>query len=83
MIILDVGPSSVRVEWSDSTLPSDNGGAPFRTVRLSYREANDDMWSSNPLEVDVERMYAVVSGLQDRTTYYIRMEVGNAIGMIV
>ena len=80
MVILDVGSESVRVEWSDS-LPMDNGGALIRKVRLSYKEVSAEEWTDEALEVDAGNMFTVVSGLRDRRTYHIKMEVGNVIGM--
>jgi hypothetical protein len=54
------------------------------TVRLTYRAMEDgvwpEVWSSEEVVVDVGRLHALVSGLQDRTTYQIKMEVGNSVG---
>ena len=80
--ILDVGPSSARVEWTPSTLPADDGGSPLLTVRLTYRMVEgqeEGEWSQAVLE-DVGRGFAVVTGLMDQTTYQIRMQVGNVLG---
>lgn len=70
----------MRVEWSRSTLPADDGGSLLRTVRLTYREVNEMVWSSNEVVTDVGLMYAVVSGLMPQHTYLVKMEVGNSIG---
>ena len=79
VVILDVGSESVRVEWSDS-LPMDNGGAPIRNIRLSYKEVSAEEWTDEALEVDAGDMFTIISGLRDRRTYHIRMEIGNIIG---
>lgn len=85
VVVLDIGPSSVRVEWSATTLPTDDGGSPLTTIRLTYKAMENgvwpDAWSSEEVIADVGRRYALVSGLRDRTTYQIRMEVSNEIGM--
>ncbi len=84
MIILDVGPSSVRVEWSQNTLPPDDGGSRIRTIRLTYRTTVEEVWSEEEaLVVDVGRGFTILSGLRDRTTYMVRMQAGNEIGTYV
>jgi len=78
--ILDIGPNSARVEWTSSSLPADNGGARVHTVRLTYKEVNEEVWSSAVVEEDVAQMYAVVTGLTPQRTYQIRMQARNSIG---
>ncbi len=82
VIILDVGPSSIRVEWSQQTLPPDDGGYHIRTIRLTYRTTSEGVWSEEEaLVVDVGRGFTILSGLRDRTTYLVKMQAGNEIGV--
>ncbi len=81
--ILDIGPISVRVEWSPSTFLSDDGGSPPLYVKLTYRQPEmqeEGAWSQTAVEVDVRRGFAVVNGLMGQTMYQIRMQVRNGIG---
>ena len=79
VILNNIGPTTVRVNWTPDTLPSDNGGSPIHTVRLSYRQGAEGEWSA-PVREDVGVGFYQVKGLMDQTTYQIRMEVGNDIG---
>ncbi len=80
VILIDIGPTTVRVDWTPDTLPSDDGGSPLLTVRLSYRvQGTEGEWST-PARADVGRGFYLVNGLKDQTTYQIKMEVGNDIG---
>lgn len=84
VVLLDIGPTSVRVEWSPETLPSDDGGSPLTTIRLTYRAMENGTWpgawSSKEVVMSVQSMHAVVSDLSSMTTYQIRMEVRSEIG---
>ena len=84
VVILDVGPTSVRVEWTHNTLPSDDGGSPLTKVRLSYRAltmegVEEGVWQEAK-KVNVGMGYHVIGTLMEQTTYQIRMQLENNVG---
>lgn len=80
VMLRDLGPESVRVEWTNSTLPQDDGGSPLLKVRITYMEAGQEAWSEMAVEVPVDDQYVVVTGLRPRTIYRLRMQVRNQQG---
>ena len=79
-MILDIGPTSVRVEWPTQFLPVDDGGVPLQQVRLTPYLATAMKLTTANFTVDVQDGFTIISGLKDKTAYQIMVEFENAQG---
>jgi len=78
---MDVGPTSVRVEWPASSFPEDDGGAPLEQVRITALRVEGGLLVPEVNKtVDLDEGFAILVGLRDTTSYKIRVEFANRRG---
>ncbi len=83
MIVLDVGPTSLRVEWPFSSLPQDDGGATIVGIRITALRVHAGELIPEVSETpNLEDGFVILEGLTDSSSYKIMMEFANSIGKI-
>ena len=81
VVVLDVGSSLLRVEWPSLSLPWDDGGAQLQRVRITALVVQGGrLIPTVNKTVDVEDGFTILQGLEDTTSYQIRVEFANRIG---
>ena len=79
-MVLDIGPTSLHVEWPPSFYPADDGGVLLQLVRLTPYLVKEKSFVDTNFTVDLEEGFVIIFGLEYDTVYQIKMEFGNAQG---
>jgi len=83
VVLLDIGPRSLHVEWPSSALPQDNGGAKLQHVRISALLVQDSRLILTVYSIaSADDGHIILTGLRKNASYRIRVEFANRIGTI-
>ena len=69
------GPNTLFVEW---TAPGNAGRPPIQTYDAQYRKGTSGGWTDGP--EDVTQTWATITGLDEASTYQVRVRAANAEG---